>query len=202
MYRAAAVIILLFMIPVLGTAQDRNNPDVDDWEEYRTDQYVRGDKSIIISLGTLFPLFFTNNGSFRDMKFTPPLGASGYISYNYFLTSNIFIGGEGGVQFMPSIAGDTLYTIPFGLRGGYQFKLWRIEIPVSLTAGFALQRFLSFGYFGFFMKAGVAGYYRITSAWSLGLAASWYWFPQWTNDPARNMDGHLLDLTLSARYSF
>ncbi|MDR2964837.1 MAG: hypothetical protein LBU88_03580 [Treponema sp.] len=194
-------LIILISLPIQLSAQD-SNPDVDDWEDFRTELYVRGDQTIIISAGTVFPLIFLNNGKKLEMNFTPPVGGSGSFAYNYYLTSNLFFGGEIAIQFMPSIRNDTLFIVPLGARIGYQFLFGKIEIPISAGFGMSWQRFLNAGYYGIYARGGLGVYFRATTGWSFGLTTNWYWIPQWTNDSERNVDGHMLDLLLSARYHF
>ena len=194
-------LILLISLPFLLSAQD-SNPDVDDWEDFRADTYVRGDQTIIISIGTSFPLFFLNDGKTLPMNFTPPVGGAGSFTYNYYLSSNIFLGGEIALQLMPSIRNDTLFIVPLGIRLGYQFLIGKIEIPISAGFGMSWQRFLNSGYYGIYARGGLGIYYKATTNWSFGLTSNWYWVPQWTNDSSRNVDGNTLDLLLSARYHF
>ena len=193
--------MLLISLPVMLSAQD-SNPDVDEWEDFRTDLYVRGDQTVIISAATAFELFFLNGSEKLNMNFNPPVGGAGSFSYNYYLSSNFFLGGEIAVQFMPSIRGDTLFTVPLGIRAGYQFVLGKIEIPLSLGFGMTWARFLNLGYYGIYGRGGLGIYYRATTSWSFGITTNWYYYPQWTNDRERNVHGNMLDLLLSARYHF
>ena len=210
MQKAAALFFLLLLLmglPFLLAAQEDSegeNPEVEpDWDIYTTDMYARGDQTFIISLGMPFPVVFLNNGKEIKHNITPPLGGTGSLSYNYFLGPNIYLGGEVGGVFFPTLGGNVLYIIPLGFRAGYQFYLWRLEFPVNLTLGMAWHRYLNLGYYGFYMKGGAAAYYRFNSEWSFGLTGNWGWFPQWVkNEPHKNVDGNFLEFTLSARYHF
>jgi len=203
--RKAGTIILLFFagFPVLLAAQAGNddpwgNPD---WDQYY-DDFSRGDQTFIISLGTIFPAFFRNDGESIEHKFSPPVGGTGSLAYNYYFNSNIFIGGEAGGMFLPTLGGNTLYVIPLGFRAGYQFNYWKFEFPVTAVAGVTWYRYLSMGNFGFYFKAGAAGFYRVSPNWSFGANTDWYFFPQWTGDKSENVQGNMIDFTLSARYHF
>jgi hypothetical protein len=66
----------------------------------------------------------------------------------------------------------------------------------------APQRYLDQGYLGFYLKGGASVYFRFNPDWSFGLNSNWYWLPQWTKDPSKNVDGNIVDLTLSVRYHF
>jgi hypothetical protein len=192
----AGAIILLFMIffPVLLTAQQE---DDDGWDYYYDEGFANGDQTFIISLGTVFPIGFPNN------KIDPPVGGTGSLAYNYYLTPHVFIGAEVSGMFLPTLGGNVLYIIPIGIRGGYQFNIWRLEFPLNLTFGMVWHSHLDNGYFGIYAKAGGSAFFRATYTWSFGLNANFYWFPEWIiNDPSKNHDGFFIDLTLSARYHF
>ena len=192
-------------LPVLLYSQegDDNDPSIeDDWDIYEMDLYTSGDQTFVISLGTLFPAVFVNDGKVIDHKFSPPVGGTGSLSYNYFLGSHIFVGVEANFMFVPTLGKNTVYIVPIGLRAGYQFNIWRLEFPLTLTTGMIWHRYLNLSYYGFYMKGGAAAYFRFNSEWSFGLNAAWCWFPEWTNEPGKNVDGNMVELTLSARYHF
>jgi hypothetical protein len=174
-----------------------------EWDYYMPELYSRGDQTFMISLGMIFPTVFLNNEGKRiDHNFVPPVGGSGSLSYNYFLGSNFFIGGEISGMFNPTLGQNTVFIIPLGLRAGYQFIFWRLEFPMTLTLGMSWHRFLDEGYFGMYMKAGGAVYYRFNPDWSFGLNSNWCWFPEWTNDWKKNVHGNIVDLNFSVRYHF
>ena len=210
--KAFFLIVLLwfsgfFTVPLHAQEEDYPDSDEDevpiesDWGEYITSLYSLGDKIFNISLGVVFPTVFVHQGKSVDSNLFP-VGGTGSLSYCYFLNSNFFVGGEIGGIFNYTIANNTLFIIPIGFRLGYQFLIWKLEIPLFATIGIAPQRFLNQGYFGFFMKGGAGIYYRFSPDWSFGLNANWGWFPQWTKEREKNVHGNLVDLTLSARYHF
>jgi len=210
MYRKGIFIILmLIFIPFLLFSQnnqqddDSNDPSVEsDWDLYDMDTYMPGDQTFMISIGTLFPTVFLNNGKTIDHNFVPPIGGSGSLSYNYFITSNIFIGGEINGMFIGTLGRNTVFFIPLGLRAGYQFNVWRFDIPLNVTLGMIWHRYLNESYYGLYMKGGAAIYFRFNPDWSFGMSSAWCWMPQWTSDPNKNVDGNFVELTLSARYHF
>jgi len=203
MRKAKAFLLILFFGFTLLYAQEEDPPkDGGEWDIYDTESYTRGDQTFIISLGTVFPTIFLNNGKKISSNFDPPVGGAGVLSYNYFFNPNIFLGGEVGGSFMPTLGKNMYYTILLGVRSGYQFHYWRLEFPLNLTVGMIWQRYLDNRYYGLYMKAGGSVYYRFTSEWSFGLTSNWYWIPQWTNDHKKNVDGNMVDLLLSARYHF
>jgi len=205
MHKAGAIILILFMFISVNLAaqQGGDEPDIEtDWDVYHTDLYVRGDQLFVISLGTVFPTIFINNGSFIDPKFTPPVGGTGSLAYNYYLGPRLFIGGEISGQFIHTLGGNTLFIIPLGLRVGTQFIAGRFEFPLYLSVGMNWHRYGNFTYYGLYAKAAAAAYFRATSEWSFGLSSSWSWYPQWTKDKQYNVDGNFADIMLTARYHF
>jgi hypothetical protein len=204
MQKAAALFLMLFLgFSVLLFAQDESEPDVEpDWDDYTVDLYSRGDQTLSLSLGVGFPIAFINNGDIIDHKITPPIGGTGAFNYLYYFNSRFFAGVDVGLLFLPTLSENTVFIISFGAKLGTQFILGRFEFPVSLTLGATIQTYLDFGYFGYFMKGGACAYFKATNQWSFGLASNFCWFPQWTNEPAKNIDGLFVDLSLIARYHF
>jgi hypothetical protein len=178
-----------------------------DWDGYMPDLYSKGDQTITISLGTIFPTVFFNTGTPVEHNFSPPVGGALSLAYTHFLGAHLYLGGEISFNFNNTLAKNTVYLVPIGLRAGYQFVLRRFEFPLTLTVGFAPQRYLNLGYFGFFMKGGASAFYRFNPEWSFGLNVDWGWYPQWPlqnkePDPEKNMDANIIGLTISARYHF
>jgi hypothetical protein len=202
--RKAGVLLLLLTLLTGGalSAQEGEAPIESDWDIYAPEFYSRGDQTFIISLGVVMPAIFLSQGSVIQHNISPPVGGTGSLSYNYFLTSHISVGGEIGGIFAPTVAENVLYIIPVGLRLGYQFIFRRFEFPLTITAGIAPLRYLEQGYAGLFVKAGAALYYRFNPDWSFGVNANWYWIPQWVKDSSKNVDGNIVDITVAARYHF
>jgi hypothetical protein len=197
----ATTILLILLMPAFIAAQE-NAPDIEpDWDDFQESLYMRGDQTFIISIGTEFPVLFLNNGKVLPNKFDP-IGGGGSLSYNFYINSNVFLGGELGVMFFSTISESSAFFIPLGFRGGYQFNVWRFEFPLSASIGMAWHRYLNMGYYGLYMRAGAAGFFRATHNWSFGLSTDWYWLPQWADRKSESADGFVLGLTLSARYHF
>jgi hypothetical protein len=100
------------------------------------------------------------------------------------------------------LARNSLFIIPIGLKAGYQFTLSKFEFPISVAFGMAFHRYLDLGYFGFYLRGGGGVYYRFNADWSFGFHAGWGWFPEWTPGKGENIDAHIVDVLLSARYHF
>jgi hypothetical protein len=190
-------------MPILLAAQGN---DVPEWDYY-DDINTRGDQTFIISLGTIFPTIFRSNGETIDHKLTPPVGGTGSLAYNYYFAKQFFAGGEIGGMFINTLQSNTLYIIPIGLRGGFQFNINKFEFPVTAVVGIVFHRYSGKGYSGLYLKGGAAAFYRLTNNWSFGINSDWLWFPQWTSEKtvdgkSKTVYGNMIDLTLSARYHF
>jgi hypothetical protein len=211
MPKAGAFFLLLLLLGggfVFTQEEEEEDPGTEegppiesDWSDYMPSLYSRGDQTFIISLGLIFPVVFLENRAAITHNLFP-VGGTGYLSYNYFLSGNIFLGGEVGVMFDSTLRKNTLFIIPIGFRGGYQFILNRFEFPLALTIGFAPQRYLDLNYLGFFLKPSASAFFRFNPDWSFGINTAWWWVPQWTAEKDKNVDGNFIDLTLSARYHF
>jgi len=206
MRKAEAFFLILLFGFTLLYAQEKEDPSEGEgegnWDIYETGSYSHGDQTFVISLGPMFPIVFVNNGTVIKSNFDPPIGWAGSLSYNYFFTPKIFLGGELGGSFNPTLGNNMYYLILLGARTGYQFYYWRLEFPLNVTLGMTLQRYLNNRYFGLYMKGGGAVYFRYNNDWSFGLITNWYWLPQWTNESRKNVHGNMMDVLLSARYHF
>jgi len=204
MQKAPALFLLLFFgFSVLLSAQDNSEPEVEpDWDNYKYELYASGDQTFSFAAGVGFPIAFINNGEKVDHKITPPIGGSGSLSYVYYFNSLFFLGGDIGLLFLPTARENTVYIMSFGAKLGSQLLLGRFEFPFFMTLGGTVQSYLDLMYFGYFMKAGACALFRATPEWSFGIMSSFSWFPQWTNDPAKNIDALFVDLCLVARYHF
>jgi hypothetical protein len=183
-------------------------PFESDWEDYRPDLYTRGDQTFTISLGAFFPTVFLNyEGKPIDHHFNPPIGMTGWLAYTYFFGPHFFLGGEAGFKTGSTLAKNMIFIFDIGVRTGFQFVFRRFEFPVTLTVGFAPQRYLNLGYVGLFVKGGGSVYFRFNPDWSFGVNADWTWYPQWPMEggkpaPTKNVDANTINVTLSARYHF
>jgi len=205
------IVLLLMGFPNILAAQQNNDDSSDpaiesDWDDFFLDLYVKGDQTFIIALGTVFPTIFLYRDKSEDAPtspdFTPPVGGTGSLIYNYYLNPRLFLGGEIAGLFIHTLGGNTLFIVPLGFRVGTQYNLGKFEFPLSLSLGMCWHTYLTMGYYGLYMKAGGSAYYRATHEWSFGLTANWGWFPQWTFDRNHNVDGNFVDILFSARYHF
>ena len=201
MQRAWSLFLILFLLSFgqsLYAQEEEEDPPESDWIDIVTAPYAQGDRCFLVSLGIIIPLYFSG---IEDNQHGLSVGGFGSLSFNYFLTSNIFLGAEISGMFSGTRAGNMLYIIPFGARIGYQFYYRRFEVPVSLMIGGASQRYLEKSYFGPILKPGVSAFWRYNPDWSFGMNAVAWVVPQWPKN-GNNSIGNFLELTLSARYHF
>ena len=208
MKRAQVFFLMIFLL-LMGLklfAQEGSSPENDpdeyppdsEWVDIISAPYSLGDKNIVISLGMVFPTYFTG---IDNNQHGLSLGGFGSLVYNYFFTPKIFIGGELSGMFSGTRGGNMLYIVPFGVLFGYQFWYQRFEFPVSLMLGGASQRYLGKSYFGPVLKPSASIFWRYNPEWSFGLNTAWLFVPQWPKN-GNNSNGNFIDLTLSARYHF
>lgn len=202
-------LILFLALPALRlAAQDESPPEEQPasppiesgGEQYTASLYARGDKTFVISLGILFPTYFSGKG-ISGSQIGLSLGGTGSLAFNYFFGSHFFLGGELSGMFAGTRGGNMLYIIPFGVRVGYQFVIRSFEFPLTLMIGAAPQRYLEKGYFGLILKPGASVFWRFSPDWSFGLNGIWWFLPQWPKN-GYTAYGNFMELTLSARYHF
>jgi len=179
-----------------------DTPIESDWDEYFSEFYSKGDQTIIISPGVNFPVLFLNNGEKIEHHIDPPVGGILSLAYTYFFGAHYFLGGGVSFYFDHTLGQNTVFLIPLGIRTGWQFVLHRFEFPLDVSGGVVFHRYLDNSYTGFFLRGGVSAYFRFNPDWSFGLCADWNWFPQRPDESRKNVDAHMVGLTLSARYHF
>jgi hypothetical protein len=205
--------LFFFLAPLAAQEDDEDEgggeegggeiPIESDWSGLMPDLYARGDQTLTITLGVLFPTVFTGKGELvGDLHDKIKIGGAGSLAYNYFLNSHLYVGGEVGGMFARTLGKNMIFLVPFGIRVGYQFVLGRFEFPLALMIGGAPQKYLDEGYFGFFMKPSASVFFRFNPDWSFGLNNAWWWVPQWTSNSSENVQANFYELTLSARYHF
>ena len=204
--RAIALLLALCWLSFQAASLGAQEWDEDEWDFYRVDTYARGDQTFTITLGLIFPTLFWHHGyGIRPHNFSPAVGGTGSLAYTYFFGPHFFVGAEIGVSFNYTVAENTIFIIPIGLRAGWKFVLGSFEFPFTLAGGIAPQRYMDFSYLGWFLRGGASAFFRFNPEWSFGVNTDWTWYPQRprTGDgPSRNVDGNMLGVTFSARYHF
>jgi len=202
-------LIVFLFLPVLYVAGQEasppdENPSSPPIESGQTDYtpalYSRGDKNFVITLGVLFPAYFTGK-EIDGPGIGLSLGGTGSLAFNYFLGPHLFVGGQVGGMFASTRGKNMLFIVPFGAQVGYQFIFHRFEFPLSFMIGAAPQKRLQDNYFGLILKPGASVFWRFNPDWSFGLNGMWWFLPQWPKN-GYNAYGNFVELTLSARYHF
>jgi hypothetical protein len=199
------VFLLGLLVPVAAQEADEGVPQDDTIpleEEYRPFLYTRGDQTLRINLGVLFPLFFTDTAGSTVANNLDIVGGTGSFAYTYFLSPTFFIGGKLGGMFAGTIGKTMLFIIPITAHVGYQLILGRFEIPLSISLGIAPQTHLTSTYLGFFAQPELSVFFRLHPDWSLGLNAGWWFVPEWGTKTQKDIIGHFFELTLAVRHHF
>jgi len=204
------LILILFFLPVLLSAQDEPSDDI-DWQNLSFDLYAPGDQSLIISAGVVFPVLSLDYaGAIMDHKLDPPVGGTGSFAFNYYLTPHLYVGGDVGGMFNATVARNMLFIIYLGGRIGTQLVAGRFEFPFAASLGMSWQTFLDQGHYTMYLRLSAAAFFRATPSWAFGLTSSWFFIPQWVysdgkrTDEARKQDvyANFVEITISAKYQF
>ena len=219
MKRFLALFFAFFMISGFTFADDEDistNDDIDQeqpqTEEGEDENEVTiktsynlnepGDQYIKIGLMATCPLNFGGDFPlYRDGKLST--GGAGSLGYHRFLTSWWALGIDVYFGYHPTI-GENIFTyIPFVIDTTIQPTLKRLEFPLTIGVGAAMENYLSRTYFPGLILRGSAGvFFRVTPSWSFGLEGDYMYMPQWYDDSKYNDYGLFGSLIVSARYHF
>ena len=219
MKRFLALFFAFFMISGFTFADDEDistNDDIDQeqpqTEEGEDENEVTiktsynlnepGDQYIKIGLMATCPLNFGGDFPlYRDGKLST--GGAGSLGYHRFLTSWWALGLDVYFGYHPTI-GENIFTyIPFVIDTTIQPTLKRLEFPLTIGVGAAMENYLSRTYFPGLILRGSAGvFFRVTPSWSFGLEGDYMYMPQWYDDSKYNDYGLFGSLIVSARYHF
>ncbi|MDR2102305.1 MAG: hypothetical protein LBP43_07015, partial [Treponema sp.] len=106
-----------------GDIYDEEEPEPpfdSEWDFVAPPLYSKGDKTFTISLGPIFPTVFWDSEGILENRINVA-GGTGSLALNYFLNSNLFVGGELGLMFIATRGKNMLFMVPMGARIGYQF---------------------------------------------------------------------------------
>lgn len=167
--------------------------------------YGLGDQMFVINAGLFAPLFFqSESGTVFPTNLT--LGATGSLELDVFLNNNLTAGVNFGGAFSFSPNKHALFLIPITAKLSWIFHIYPFDFPVSLGAGVNFMRLDNQFYIGPIVRPGVGGYWNVTSKWSLGVRAAYWWVPEVYFGPSppasRSRFGNFFELSLSALYHF
>ena len=129
-------------------------------------------------------------------------GGAGTLGYHYYVTDGLTLGGDIGFNYLTTVGENVFYFIPFLFKVGYQFNTKKIEVPLYLGFGGAVQNYIDRSYFGLAIKPEVGLYIRTSSEWSFGILGGLYILPQIYKDSKYNYTGFISDISLGVRYHF
>jgi hypothetical protein len=139
--------------------------------------FLRGEQTISLGAGLQIPIFIADTEiSPIDSKLL--LGGSFSFSYQYFISRGFALGGTIAGAFNGTIGGRSLFIAPLSFRTAYWWSALPFEFCVAAEAGGYLMRLDADGMLGPFTKAGGGAYWRVSSAWSVGLQGYFWLVPE------------------------
>ncbi len=196
------IAVFLFVFAALLFAQADRYPGNDTSGGFDYLGLRKGDQTIRLSLGVNVPILMHGGERVPYYPSNIYVGGGGNIGYNYHIARGFSVGADINFQFNTTLAGNVLFKLPILIRPAYTFRIWRIHIPVSIGVGATFESYDGSFYFNFSLQPEVAAYYIINSEWSLGIALSWDFLPQWYEDSSYTRYGHFLNTHVSLRYHF
>lgn len=125
------------------------------------------------------------------------------LGYNFFIDSLFSIGGNVNFNYHRTRGSNVFYNVPLMAKGTINLVAGRYEIPISFSAGIALQSYLTRFYLGPIAKPEIGLFYRTNSEWSIGVTLGAYLMPQYyIGHPENNRFGTTVEAGLSIRYHF
>lgn len=136
--------------------------------------FTVGSQLITLSVAGQIPLF-TFGGDTGVTSVNTYLGGSFSFGYQYFVLPSLSIGGTLSGSYNLSVGSLSLFILPVTFKTAYWWSLYPFEFSLGAEAGAYMMRFDGNGMFGPIAKAGGGAYWRMSSGWSLGVEAN-YWF--------------------------
>lgn len=193
------IVSLLFSFSLFAQTtydEDYYSEDYDDSFVYETSDYGMtsvGDQHLKIGLQADFGVAPRNLG----------WGGTADLNYTNFLSDVLSIGGGVNFLYMRTKGSNIFYCVPFMGTASIQTTFGRWEIPLSISAGFALQSYLNKFYLGPVIKPEIGTFYRYSSDWSIGVTVGATVMPQfYFTKVSENRIGTVINAGLSVRYHF
>ena len=153
-----------------------------------------GDQFIKLGLMPSFP---------RNFDGALLVGGAGCVGYNRFLTNWFAVGAEVDFGYHPTIGSNIFTYVPLLVGATVQPAFKKLEFPVSIFVGAALENYMSKNYFpGLVIKSTAGVFFRATPTWSFGANFVFTYMPQWYSDSKYNDYGIFLSAEASVRYHF
>ena len=172
---------------------------------------VLGSNTFQIDLGLYVPLFSANaDGSVFTPGANLTAGGVARLKWSAFLNSSLSLGIDlsGAITGGPNSANNSTYFFiaNIGPHITNFFRIGNFEFPLSFSPALNIMNYGSNTYVGFSLRPGIGVYYDVTPSWSFGLNVQYWWCPelflQTSGLASRNRYGNMLEISLSALYSF
>ncbi len=197
--------LFLMLFPFILSAQEV------EMEQF-IEPYGRGDQVFTMNAGFFIPMFFyfpnheelADTNLFESTAGQLSLGGMGSLGWSSFLTNRIFLGVNLSGTFALSPNDKVQMLLPLTMQAGYLFLAGSFEIPVTLEAGIAMNKYDTQTYFGPIVKPGASFYWVANASWGFGLTAKYWWVPEiyFGSRSDSTAFGNFTEATLSARYRF
>lgn len=195
---------LLFTSLILVTAVFADEPGDEYDDGFVYEQNGAGDQFLKFDFSGCFPITSSDSNSsiIHNGQLTP--GFSFDLGYYKFLNKWFAVGGEVTFTSNWSIGEKLLTTIPFCAGVLMQPSAGNFEFPIYLNVGISYHSWANNKYFpGLTTKATAGVFYRITEAWSAGISGSFFWEPEWYNNPSyKNTSVLLSTVNIGGRFHF
>lgn len=212
MKRLIAGFCAFLLIATAVFAQETQDEHADDDEQDKDIVYSvnynlnqPGDQYINIALMVTFPMNF--GGDFPLYR-TGQLntGGAGMLGYHRFITGWLAWGIDINFGYNPTIGSNIFTYVPIMFNLTFQPTFKKLEFPITLGVGAAMESYLSRTYFpGLALKGDAGVFYRATPSWAFGIAYDFMYLPQWYQDADKrkyNDYGIFSSVMLAARYYF
>ncbi len=204
-FRSILFLCLSLLILPCAIAQEGQGSDDSLSEEPTTiletgsneNSFKRGDNLFSIQLGAFVPLFFNNLSTGAIEKTNLYVGGILSLRYMGFVSTGFALGGELGASFTGTIAGRTLYTVPFSFEATWLPTRMPFEFPIGIGIGGAIFKLGDAIHVDPVLKPQLGIFYRASPSWSFGGMLSYLWVPQFYADPSQNYFGNFLTVNLS-----
>jgi hypothetical protein len=199
---AAAVILALLLVPAAALSADDANTKARPIAGRATlADFEKGDQTIGLGIGLQLPLFIFDS-DFQTTSANMNAGASFSVSYQYFVTKGLALGGSLSAAFNSTIANRSFFVAPLTFRTAYWWTTGPVELGLALEVGGDIKVLDSHTVFGPFAKAGAMAGWRISNAWSVGIQSFYWLIPEIHTGDQSSLTryGNMLEVSATATY--
>ena len=172
---AAAVAVALALCSSLPALAEGSNLDTTGEGAYNARPFVVGDQTVGINVGAQIPLFALGGDSLSMNMYS---GAGFGFTYQYFVAPGLAIGGTVEGSFNQTYGARNLFILPLTFRTAYWWTVKAFELGVIAEPGLYLLRLDGKGIVSPILKAGAVADWRVSNAWSVGVQAMYWFWPE------------------------